>query len=181
MIGADRIPVAQSVARIVWPPRWCIQVLDIAGSESPMQDDIVALARAVWAQENGHVISDEEAERLERLRPRLDAAAQGDVAKLHEWVSAENVDEADEDGASCLFAAAFHGHTAAITLLIAKGASVNRESLHGTTALWSAINNAQDAAIRLLIDAGMCPCACCCVRAVVLGRHLHVAAPPSRR
>jgi ankyrin repeat protein len=83
------------------------------------------------------------------------AAAQvGDLEKLREVLTANNVDNADSRGWTALHNAAWYGHVSCVKYFVEMHANVNARNEYGLTPLhWAAENGSLDV-VRVLLDAG---------------------------
>lgn len=89
----------------------------------------------------------------------IKAAKNGDIATLKTLLEEDSslLEAKDKDGSTALHCAAWKGHQAVVTFLLASGANVNahNENDHwGTTALHAAAHANRTAIVQLLIDSG---------------------------
>lgn len=85
----------------------------------------------------------------------FDFAREGDARRLAAYVDeGVPVDLTDASGNTLLMLAAYHGHSAVVTELLARGADVNLMNDRGQTPLAGAVFKGEDTVVWLLMDAG---------------------------
>lgn len=82
------------------------------------------------------------------------AAREGDLFVLQAFIDAhQSLDRQDSKGYTALILAAYHGHRAAVELLLAHGANANLTDRRGNTALFGAIFKGELSIAKRLIQA----------------------------
>ncbi|GLF96458.1 ankyrin repeat domain-containing protein [Streptomyces yaizuensis] len=88
----------------------------------------------------------------------FDLARQGEAEKLAAYVDAGvPADLTNDRGDTLVMLAAYHGHPAAVEILLARGADPNRSNDRGQTPLAGAVFKGEDAVVRTLLAGGADP------------------------
>ncbi|HEU4511675.1 MAG TPA: ankyrin repeat domain-containing protein [Nocardioidaceae bacterium] len=95
---------------------------------------------------------------VELAHQMFDLAREGDTERLGAYLEAGvPVDLTDAAGNTLLMLAAYHGHTATVTMLAAGGADVNRVNDRGQSPLAGAVFKAEHMVVAALLAAGADP------------------------
>lgn len=110
-----------------------------------------------WNQRPQDTDGDETA--MQELAARVFGAARaGDAEMLASYVDAGlPVDLANDSGDTLLMLSAYHGHLAAVQVLLKRGADANRANDRGQTPLAGAVFKNEPEIARALLDAGADP------------------------